>query len=70
MSTLVLSDEMKNVIDAINIAISNIESNGTILLSNEIYNISDDNITQGEANYFSERLAKLIEVSFNAGSRY
>ena len=67
---VVLSDEMKDIVDAINIAICNIESNGSILLPQEIYNVSGNSFTQDDANVFSESLAKLIQVSFNAGSRY
>ena len=65
-----LSDGMKDVLDAINIAIMKMESNGSILLKDEIYNVAGDSFTQDEANVFSESLAKLIQVSFNAGSRY
>jgi len=64
------NETLNEVLIAINCAISNIKSNGSILLAREIYNIANDTITQEEANCFSEALAELIQTSFNAGSRY
>ncbi len=67
---MTVSDEMKDILDAINIAILKMKNNGNILLKDEIYNIAGDNFSQDEANIFSDALAELIQVSFNAGSKH
>lgn len=68
---MVLSDEIKDILDAINIAILRMKHNGSILLPQEIYNVAArDNFSQAEADIFSDALAELIQVSFNAGSKH
>lgn len=45
--------------------------NGSVLLPQEIYNVAArDNFSQAEADIFSDALAELIQVSFNAGSKH